>query len=180
MKVKKQYFSRWLYVVAGLVVLSGILISAWIFLRNRNSGKTIAFTNVNLIPMTSETVIENQTVLVKGSEIVAIGDSDKVKIPAGAQVIDGKGAYLMPGLADMHAHTRISTRAVGSALGGSEDLAGSPLETVPRQWRHNHTRSKRDEMKRVPILGNCGTKFVRAGGLVRPFTHQAKACMPVP
>jgi imidazolonepropionase-like amidohydrolase len=110
MKVKKQYFSRWLYVVAGLVVLSGILLSAWIFLRNRNSGKTIAFTNVNLIPMTSETVVENQNVLVKDSEIVAIGDPDTVKIPAGAQVIDGKGAYLMPGLADMHAHTRISTQ----------------------------------------------------------------------
>ena len=67
--------------------------------------QTIAFTHVNLIPMTSEKVIEDQTVLVKGSDIVAIGNSDALKTPPGAQVIDGKGAYLMPGLADMHMHT---------------------------------------------------------------------------
>ncbi len=59
MKVKKQYFSRWLYVLAGLVVLSAITISVWIFRRNYYSGNTIAFTNVNLIPMTSETVVKN-------------------------------------------------------------------------------------------------------------------------
>jgi dihydroorotase-like cyclic amidohydrolase len=67
--------------------------------------QTIAFTHVSLVPMTRETVLENQTVLVEGSEIVSIGDSDTLRIPRGAQVIDGKGAYLMPGLADMHIHT---------------------------------------------------------------------------
>ena len=73
---------------------------------NQRHEETVAFINVNLIPMTSDTVIENQTVLVKGSTIVAVGDSDTVQIPGGAQVIDGHGAYLMPGLADMHMHTR--------------------------------------------------------------------------
>jgi imidazolonepropionase-like amidohydrolase len=67
--------------------------------------QAIAFTHVNLIPMTSEKVIPDQTVLVKGTEIVAIGDSDTLKIPRGDQVIDGKSAYLMPGLTDMHIHT---------------------------------------------------------------------------
>jgi len=43
---------------------------------------------------------------VEGSEIIAIGDSEILEIPAGAHVINGKGAYLMPGLADMHMHTR--------------------------------------------------------------------------
>jgi imidazolonepropionase-like amidohydrolase len=106
MKTIIQNPKRWLYVVAGLVILSAILIYAWIFIHKQNSEQVIAFTNVNLVPMTRETVIENQTVLVKGSEIVAIGDSDTLRIPSGAQVIDGQGAYLMPGLADMHAHTR--------------------------------------------------------------------------
>ena len=66
----------------------------------------IAFTDVHVIPMTSERVVENQTVLVEGTTIVAIGCSDTLLIPEGAQVIDGNGAYLMPGLADMHMHTR--------------------------------------------------------------------------
>jgi len=66
-----------------------------------------AFTDVSLVPMTSETVIEHQTVLVERARIVAVGNSDALSIPEGAQVIDGNGAYLMPGLADMHMHTRL-------------------------------------------------------------------------
>jgi imidazolonepropionase-like amidohydrolase len=72
---------------------------------NQGAEKMIAFTHVNLIPMTSEKTIPDQTVLVNGSEIVAIGDSDALKIPRGAHGIDGKGVYLMPGLVDMHIHT---------------------------------------------------------------------------
>ena len=106
MKTNQQNHKRWLYVVTGLVILSGTLISAWIFIYNQNAEPVIAFTDVNLIPMTSETVLYNQTVLVRGTEIVEIGDAKAVNIPWGAQVIDGQGAYLMPGLADMHAHTR--------------------------------------------------------------------------
>jgi len=74
---------------------------------NQRSEELVAFMNVNLIPMTSENVIENQTVLVKGSKIIVIGDSDILQIPEGAQIIDGKGAYLIPSLADMHMHTRV-------------------------------------------------------------------------
>jgi hypothetical protein len=70
------------------------------------SSKITAFTNVNLVPMTRETTIGNQTVLVTGAQIVAIGSSDALRIPTGAHVIDGNDAYLVPGLADMHIHTR--------------------------------------------------------------------------
>jgi dihydroorotase-like cyclic amidohydrolase len=73
---------------------------------SQSSAAIIAFTNVNLIPMTREIVIRNQTVLVEGLKITAFGDSDSINIPSGALVIDGGGAYLMPGLADMHMHTR--------------------------------------------------------------------------
>lgn len=37
-----------------------------------------------------------------------VGDSDAIQIPGDTLVIDVKGAYLMPGLADMHMHTRES------------------------------------------------------------------------
>jgi hypothetical protein len=65
-----------------------------------------AFKNVNLVPMTEETIVENQTVLVKGDRIFRVGPSTEMNIPPKARVIDGKGAYLMPGLADMHVHLR--------------------------------------------------------------------------
>ena len=73
---------------------------------SQRADEGFAFTNVNLIPMTSDRVIENQTLLVEGSEIVAVDNMDAVQIPRGTHIIDGNGAYLMPGLADMHMHTR--------------------------------------------------------------------------
>jgi len=56
-----------------------------------------AFVNVHLVPMTSETVIPGQTVLVKGSKIAAIGPSTRIKIPDNTRTIDGSHLYLLPG-----------------------------------------------------------------------------------
>ncbi len=66
--------------------------------------RPIAFTNVNVVPMTSETVLRNQIVVVDGGKIVSIGDAGAAKVPDGADVIDGEGGYLMPGLTDLHVH----------------------------------------------------------------------------
>lgn len=63
-----------------------------------------AFRDVNLVPMDSERVIAAQTVLVEAGRIVAVGPVDAVDIPEGTTLIDGEGLYLMPGLAEMHAH----------------------------------------------------------------------------
>jgi imidazolonepropionase-like amidohydrolase len=55
--------------------------------------------------MTSERVIEDQTVLTAGSTIIATDDFDEIHIPKNAQLTGGDSAYLVPGLADMHMHT---------------------------------------------------------------------------
>ena len=66
--------------------------------------QTTAFVNVNVIPMDTERVLENQTVIVEGDRITAIGLVDELTVPEGAEIVEGNGAYLMPGLADMHMH----------------------------------------------------------------------------
>ena len=73
-----------------------------------SSGKdpVTVFINVNLVPMTSEIVVPDQTVLVKGDRIEAVGSLTNIRVPRKARVIDGEGAYLTPGLADMHMHTQ--------------------------------------------------------------------------
>jgi len=63
-----------------------------------------AFVDVNVIPMTAEQVLPHQTVLVSGSTIAAVGPAKQVRIPDGYARIEEKGAFLMPGLADMHTH----------------------------------------------------------------------------
>lgn len=64
---------------------------------------SVAFVHVNVVPMDRERVLRDQTVLVSGDRIVAIGAA--IVPPAGTAVVDGGGtAYLSPGLADMHTH----------------------------------------------------------------------------
>lgn len=64
--------------------------------------ETLVLTDVNVVPMDRERVIPRTTVIVIDGVIASIGI--KAKLPAGTPVIDGKGAWLMPGLADMHNH----------------------------------------------------------------------------
>ncbi|HEX8354236.1 MAG TPA: amidohydrolase family protein [Pyrinomonadaceae bacterium] len=64
----------------------------------------VAFVNVNVVPMDSERVLSGQTVLVRGDRIVQVGPAGRVKVPDGALRVDGRGKYLMPGLAEMHGH----------------------------------------------------------------------------
>jgi hypothetical protein len=64
----------------------------------------VAIVNVSLVPMDRDRVLAGQTVVVADGRITAVGPAKTVKVPAGAQRIDGAGKFLMPGLADMHAH----------------------------------------------------------------------------
>lgn len=63
-----------------------------------------AFTNVNVIPMDKEQILKDHTVVVENGKITAVSPSGRAKLPKNVKIIDGKGKYLMPGLAEMHGH----------------------------------------------------------------------------
>lgn len=69
-----------------------------------SKNREIVFHSVNVIPMNENKVIPNQAVVVKNGKIAALGEIEKIKYGKNALVIDGKGKYLIPGLAEMHAH----------------------------------------------------------------------------
>ena len=71
----------------------------------------VAFTNVHVVPMTRDTIFRSMTVLVDGERIAAIGRTGELAIPAGTRVIDGGGRWLVPGLADAHAHLVVTIGA---------------------------------------------------------------------
>lgn len=63
-----------------------------------------AITNVNVIPMDRERVLEDQTVHVRDGRIVSVVPAAAAQVPSGATRIDGRGRYLIPGLAELHGH----------------------------------------------------------------------------
>jgi imidazolonepropionase-like amidohydrolase len=101
-----------------------------------------AFLNVNVVPMTADAVIEAQTVIVEDGKITVIGDVDSVPVPEGAHVVDGTDRYLMPGLAEMHAHVpdvgsqnldRVFTLFVANGVTTVRGMLGRPAHLVLRQ-----------------------------------------------
>ena len=70
----------------------------------RAPDSVVAFVNVTVIPMDRERSVRGQTVVVRGARITEIGPSSEVKPPRGSQVVNGRGKFLIPGLAEMHAH----------------------------------------------------------------------------
>ena len=101
--IQEKLSQGWKY-ITSLIVLFGIAVL--LFSCRTDQELYTAFINVNILPMTEEIILENQTVLIKGSRIIQVGETNQIRLPKNTLIIPGNGYYLMPGLADMHMHTR--------------------------------------------------------------------------
>ncbi|AEL26238.1 amidohydrolase family protein [Cyclobacterium marinum] len=107
-------FLKRFFQLIGVAVLLLLSILIFTFLRDRHNlmylniennalfhQNTYLIKNVNVIPMSSDTLLRNQMILIKEGEISDISQN----IPESDwKVIDGDGAYILPGLIDMHVH----------------------------------------------------------------------------
>jgi imidazolonepropionase-like amidohydrolase len=76
----------------------------------------VAFTHVRMFDADSRQFLADRTVVIDKGLIVSEGPSAGAKVPADAQVIDGKGKTLIPGLWDCHMH-------VGTDFTGLQELS---------------------------------------------------------
>ncbi|MBT2620514.1 amidohydrolase family protein [Chryseobacterium sp. ISL-6] len=60
--------------------------------------------NVTVVDVVNKKLVPNQTVVITKNLISEIKPINKIKVPQGANVIDGKGKFLMPGMTDAHVH----------------------------------------------------------------------------
>jgi dihydroorotase len=139
-------------------------------------------------------------VLISAGVIVAIGpDLD----PGSAQVIDGGGAVLLPGLVDLHTHLRepgredaetVATGSEAAALGGftavfampNTDPAADTAGVVEQVWRLGHERGLVDVQPIGAVtVGRAGTHLAELGAMadsaaqVRVFSDDG-ACVADP
>ncbi len=102
----------------------------------RRPAGPVAFRGVQIYDAAARTFRPDMTVIVRGGVIEAVGRAGAVKIPAGAEVIDGKGRTLLPGLFDMHVHlSRDSGGLIDIATGVTSvrDLANDPDDLAARK-----------------------------------------------
>lgn len=64
----------------------------------------LAFIGVTIVDVENGRLLPDQTVVVIGNRMQTVGSVSSVRPPKEAQVVEGRGRYLMPGLWDMHIH----------------------------------------------------------------------------
>lgn len=125
-------------------------------------GKTrpapLVFHHVTVIDATGAPARADMTVIVSGQHIVALGKSGRVRIPAGAQVIDATGKFLLPGLWDMHVHLSYYGEAafpllVAGGVTGVRDMGGDLTQID--NWR-----------REIAAGARMGPRIIRSGAFV--------------
>ncbi len=93
----------------------------------------IYITHVTVIDTVTGKEAKDRTVVISGERISEVRDSEEVRPPTDAKVVDAKGKYLIPGLWDMHTHALFQERVasmfpmfVGNGVLGIRDM-GSPM-----------------------------------------------------
>jgi imidazolonepropionase-like amidohydrolase len=117
---------------------------------SRHPSHPVAVEHVTLFDSVHAAILKDQTVIVNGDRITAVGAAAAVRIPKDAERIDGKGKTLLPGLFDMHAHLGAldgflniasgvtSVRDVGNdieLLKHLQDRWDSGVAIGPRVWK---------------------------------------------
>lgn len=87
----------------GFLICLSVLVLSCRAQQSSNQSE-IVFRNVSVISMDSEKLLEGYDLLVKDGRIMEMGPAGSIKTGNNARVVDGRGKYIMPGLAEMHAH----------------------------------------------------------------------------
>jgi imidazolonepropionase-like amidohydrolase len=114
----------------------------------------VAFTNVTVIPLDKPGAVADQTVVVRGDRIAAIGPSGKLQVPADATRIDGRGKFLMPGMAEMHAHIPGGANATDADMQRTLLLfAANGITTIRGMLGEPRHLPLRDAVRKGTVIG---------------------------
>src|SRR6185437_16191148 len=105
MSTRKMSFGR-IFVILGVVILVPL------FAHAQDDSNVTVIKDATIITVTHGR-IEHGSILVRDGKIAAFGTD--VQAPAGAEVIDGTGLFVMPGIIDCHTHIAVD----GDVIEGS-------------------------------------------------------------
>ncbi len=118
------------------ILLFSLLLIPFLFTRTHQlSSQPLVITHVTVIdisaPDSLRAVKLDQTVVITGNQITAVGKTGKVKVPPDSRVVDAEGRYMIPGLWDMHVHSMLEGRPeyffplfIANGITGVRDMGG--------------------------------------------------------
>jgi imidazolonepropionase-like amidohydrolase len=151
------------------VAVAGPLATSAAAVAQSHPTATLAVEHVTVLPMDRDTSLADHTVLVSGDRIVWIGPSRTARVPREARRVDGRGAYLIPGLADMHVHLETAeelTALVSAGVTTVRNMRGAPQHLA---WRDSIASgllvgptifTSGPSIRRGPLLGRSDPRFV--------------------
>lgn len=83
----------------------------------RRPSSFLAYQHVNLFDAHTALIQRDMTVVISGERIQSVAPAERLEIPAGTEVIDGRGMTLLPGLWDMHVHLEDMEGLMSLAVG---------------------------------------------------------------
>jgi imidazolonepropionase-like amidohydrolase len=102
----------------------------------QSSMTPLVIRDVTIIDCAGHAVRPGMSLLISNGHIAAIGPASRVKAPANAEILDGRGKYLIPGLWNMHVHLgayangkRALSAFLAEGVTGLRDM-GSPLDDI--------------------------------------------------
>jgi imidazolonepropionase-like amidohydrolase len=114
----------------------------------KSAAGSLVFDGVTVVDVEQGKLLSAQRVVVLGNRIQAVGAANAVQVPAGAQVVDAQGKYLIPGLWDLHTHPRTLAYLfyplfIANGVTGIRDCWSEiPLDTLTL-WRREILDGKR-------------------------------------
>src|SRR4030095_15981312 len=103
----------------------------------------VAVTHVTVILSPTSGRIADQTVLIRGNRIAAVGKNGAAKLPPGVRIVDGRNKFLVPGFWDSHVHLTLAGESslqlfIANGVTGVRDMVGDPA--MLRDWKDRIAR----------------------------------------
>lgn len=102
----------------------------------RKPAGPVAIKGVRLYDAATKSFKTDMTVVVRDGKIEAVGPAASTAVPAGTEIVDGKGKTLVPGLFDMHVHLSQDSSGlidIASGVTSVRDLANDPDDLAARK-----------------------------------------------
>lgn len=127
----------------------------------------LAIRGATVVDMIDGSLHFDQTILVKGDRITAVGPVDEVAVPNATVVVDGTNGYVIPGLWDMHVHlfNNLSRRPPNEWY--FPLLIANGVTGVREMWTRLDQTQTLDRWRREILAGRLvGPHIAAAGALV--------------